>query len=44
MVLAGKPTESREMMIEGIAIAEAFRQARDSGEPVRVARNTRQRT
>jgi len=37
MVRTGKPTEPRKQMIEGIAIAEAFRQARDRGQPVRVA-------
>lgn len=37
MVHTGKPTESREQMLEGIAIAEAFRRARDTGQPARVA-------
>jgi predicted dehydrogenase len=37
MVLTGKATEAREQMIESIAIAEAFRQARQSAQPVRVA-------
>lgn len=37
MVRTGRPSEPRARMIEGIAIAEAFRQARDSGHPVRVA-------
>ena len=36
MVRTGKPTESREQMIECIAIAEAFRQARDTGQPADV--------
>jgi predicted dehydrogenase len=37
MVQTGKPTEPRSQMIEGIAIAEAFRTARDATQPVRVA-------